>query len=48
LAGFRNCFAEYTVHRLTPFYGLLTALLLLLLNSVATWCNATQFLTKLV
>ena len=44
LAGFRNCLAAYTVHSLSPCYGLLTALVLL--NSVAIWCNATQFFTK--
>jgi len=44
LAGFRNCLAAYTVHSLSPCYALLTALVLL--NSVARWCNATQFFTK--
>jgi len=34
LTGFRNCWAEYTVHSLSPCYGLLTALPLVLLNSV--------------
>jgi len=28
LAGFRNCLAEYTVHSLSPCFGLLTALVL--------------------
>jgi len=46
LAGFRNCLAEYTVHSLSPYYGLLTALVLL--NSVARWCNATKYFTKMV
>jgi len=46
LAGFRNCLAEYTVHSLSPCYGLLTALVLL--NSVVRWCNTTQFFTKMV
>ena len=46
LAGFRNCLAEYTVHSLSPCYGLLIALVLL--NSVARWCNTTQFFTKMV
>jgi len=32
------------VHSLSPCYGLLTALVLL--NSVARWCNTTQFLQK--
>ena len=44
LAGFRNCLAAYTMHSLSPCYELLTALVLL--NSVAIWCNATQFVTK--
>jgi len=34
------------VHSLSPCYGLLTALELL--NSVAGWCNTTQFFTKMV
>jgi len=46
LSRFRNCLAEYTVHSLSPCYGLLTALELL--NSVAGWCNTTQFFTKMV
>jgi len=46
LPGFRNCLAGYTVHRLSPCYGLLTALVLL--NSVARWCNTPQFFTKMV
>jgi len=46
LAGFRDCLAEYTVHSLSPCYGLLTAFVLL--NSVARWCNTTQFFTKMV
>jgi len=46
LEGFGNCLAEYTVHSLSPCYGLLTALGLL--NSVARWCNTTHFLTKMV
>ena len=46
LAGFRNCLAEYTVHSLSPCYGLHTAFVLL--NSVARWCNITQFFTKMV
>jgi len=46
LAGFRNCLAEYTVHSLSPCYGLLTAFALL--SSVARWCNTTQFFTKMV
>jgi len=29
LAGFRNCLAEYTVHSLSPCYGLFTAFVLL-------------------
>jgi len=37
LARFRNCLAEYTVHSLSPCYGLLTALVML--NSAARWCN---------
>jgi len=45
-AGFRNCLAEYTVPSLSPCYGLLTALVLL--NSVARWCNTTQFYTKMI
>ena len=45
-AGFRNCLAQYTVHSLSPCYGLLTALVLL--NSVARWCITTQFFTKMV
>jgi len=46
LEGFRNCLAEYTVHSLSPCYGLLTALVLL--NGIARWCNTTQFLTKML
>ena len=46
LAGFRNCLEEYTVHSLSPRYGLFSALVLL--NSVARWCNTTQFFTKMV
>jgi len=46
LAGFSNCLAEYTVHSLSPRYGLLTALALL--NSVARWWNTTQFFRKMV
>jgi len=46
LVRLRNCLAAYTVHSLSPCYGLLTALVLL--NSVARWCNATQFFTKMV
>jgi len=46
LAGFRNCVAEYMVHSLSPCYRLLTAFVLL--NSVARWCNTTQFFTKMV
>ena len=45
-AGFRNCLAEYTVQSLSPCYGLITALVLL--NSVAKWCNTTQFFTKIL
>jgi len=41
LARFRNCLAEYTVHSLSPCYGLLAALVLL--NTVARWCNTTIF-----
>jgi len=41
LAGFRNCLTEYTVHSLSPCYGLLTALVLL--NSVAIWCNTKKW-----
>jgi len=37
-----SCLAEYTVPGLSPCYDLLTALVLL--NSVARWCNTTQFL----
>jgi len=44
LAGFRNCLAAYTMHSLSPCYEFLTALVLL--NSVAIWCNAPQFVTK--
>jgi len=44
LAGFRNCLAEYAVHSLSPWYGLLAALVLL--SSVARWCNTTQFFHK--
>jgi len=40
--GFRHCLAEYTVHSLSPCYGLLTALMVL--SSVARCCNATHFL----
>jgi len=46
LAGFRDCLAEYIVHSRSPYYGLLTALVVL--NSVARWCNTTQFFTKTV
>jgi len=46
LAGLRNCLEEYTVHSLLPCYGLLTVLVLL--NSVAGWCNTTQLLIKMV
>jgi len=46
LAGFRNCSAEYTVHSLSPCYGLLTVSVLL--NRVARWFNTTQFFTKMV
>ena len=46
LAGFHNCLAEYTVHTLSPCDGVLTALVLL--DSVARWCNTTQFFTKMV
>jgi len=46
LAVLRDCLAEYTVHRLSTCYLLLTAFVLL--NSVARWCNATQFFTKMV
>jgi len=46
LAGFRNCLAEYTVHSLSPCCGLLATFVLL--NSVARWCNTTQFFTKIV
>jgi len=46
LAGFRTCLADYTVHSLLPCYGLLAALVLL--NSVARWCNTTHFFTKMV
>jgi len=45
LKGFRDCWAGYTVHSLLPCYGLLAALVVL--NSVARWCNTTQFFTKL-
>ena len=38
--------AEYTVHGRSPCCGLLTVLVLL--NGVARWCNATQFFTKMV
>jgi len=38
--------AEYAVHRLSTCYGLLTPLVLL--NSVARWCDTTQFFTKMV
>jgi len=41
LAGFRICLTEYAVHSLSPCYGLLTALVLL--NSVARWCNTAIF-----
>jgi len=46
MAGFRNCLAGNTVLRLSPCCGLLIALVLL--NSVARWCNTTQFFTKMV
>jgi len=46
LAGFRNGLAEYTVHSLSPCYGLLTALVLL--NSAARCCNTTHVFTKMV
>jgi len=46
LAEYSQCLAEYTLHSLSPCYGLLTALVLL--NSVARWCNTTQFFTKIV
>ena len=42
LKGFRDCLAEYTVHSLLPWYGLLASLVVL--NSAARWCNTTQFL----
>jgi len=47
-AGFRNCLAEYTVHSLSPCYGLLTELVLLNNVANARWCNTTQFFTKMV
>jgi len=37
LAGFPNCLAEYTGHSLSPYHGLLIALVLL--NNVARRCN---------
>ena len=46
LTGFRDCLAEYTVHSLSPCYGLLTAFVSL--NSAARWCNAAQCFTKMV
>jgi len=46
LAEFRKCLAEYIVHSLSPCYGLLTALVWL--NSVARWCNTTQFFAKMM
>ena len=36
---------EYTVHSLSPCYGMHTALVLL--KSVITWCNTTKFFTKM-
>ena len=44
LSGFRKCLAEYTVHSLSPCYGLLTALGLL--NSVARWCKYNTIFHK--
>ena len=41
-SGFRKCLAEYTVHNLSPCYGLLTALVLL--NSVARFFFAKKIL----
>jgi len=46
LAGFCNGLAEYAMHSLSPCYGLLTALMLL--NSLAKWCNTTKFFQKLL
>jgi len=46
LTGFRDCLAEYTVHSLSPCYGLLTAFVSL--NSAARRCNAAQCFTKMV
>jgi len=46
LAGFRNCLAEYTVHSLSPCYTSLSPLVLL--NSVARWCNTTNIFTIMV
>jgi len=46
LVGFRNRLAEYTVRSLSPCYGLLTELVLL--NSVAAWCNTAQLFAKMV
>jgi len=37
LAGFRNCLAEYAVHSLTPCYGLLTAMVLLNSDQMASY-----------
>jgi len=44
LSGFLNCLAEYTRHRLSPCYGLPTALGLL--NSVARWCKYNTIFHK--
>ena len=42
-AGFHNCLAEYTVHNLSPCYGLFRPTALVLLNSVARWCNTINW-----
>jgi len=47
LAGFDyNCLEEYTMHSLSPCYGLLRPLVLL--KNVAKWCNTAKFFTKMV
>jgi len=46
LAGFHNCLADYTVHSLSPCYGLLTVFVLLssaarCWNTIQFWCHFT-------
>jgi len=43
-AGRRKSLTDYTMHSLSPCYGLLTAFVLL--KSVARWWNSTQSLQK--